>query len=61
MANGYAALGDHDAAFRWLEKAYEDREPDMVFLSVDSRASNLHTDPRFAPLVSRIRAVHDRR
>jgi DNA-binding winged helix-turn-helix (wHTH) protein/tetratricopeptide (TPR) repeat protein len=47
-----AALGDHDAAFDWLERAFDERSSHLPFLSVS--LSSLQSDPRFADLVSRV-------
>jgi hypothetical protein len=35
LAEVYAALGQKDAAMRWLQKAYEERLPQMVFLKME--------------------------
>ena len=54
-----AGLGDRDAAFAWLEKAYEDRSECMAFsqssgLGVDPYWDPLRNDPRFADLLRRV-------
>ena len=50
----YAALGDKDQAFQWLEKSYQDHAPEIEQIKVDPTLDNLHTDPRFADLVKRM-------
>lgn len=50
----YAALGDTENAFLWLERAAEDRSTLMVFLAQDPMFNALHADRRFAALVRRI-------
>jgi DNA-binding winged helix-turn-helix (wHTH) protein/TolB-like protein/tetratricopeptide (TPR) repeat protein len=50
----YAGLGDRDAAFEWLEKAYKDRSASMALLKVDPALNNLHSDPRFMELARRV-------
>ena len=50
----YAALGDKDQAFRWLNKAYEDRAFHMMFLRADPFFESLHGDPRYEELIRRI-------
>jgi hypothetical protein len=50
----YAALGDKDDAFEWLDKAYVEHDDDLALLMVDPRLSSLRADPRFASLVERI-------
>ena len=50
----YAALGDRDQAFAWLDKAYQARAGDLVQLKVDMRFDTVRHDPRFVALVRRI-------
>ncbi len=54
MAMIYAALGDKEQAFQWLERANDERNTEMVFLKVDPRADPLRDDPRFQNLVKRV-------
>jgi tetratricopeptide (TPR) repeat protein len=54
----YAGLGENDAAFVWLNKAFEERSHWLVWLRLDPRWNGLRSDPRFAELVSRIRFLH---
>ncbi len=55
MALAYTGLGDRDAAFRWLERAYRDRNERMVDLMVEPRFDPLRSDPRFTDLLHRMR------
>lgn len=50
----YAGLGEKDQAFKWLEKAYEERDSSMVYLKVDPKLDSLRSDPRFADLLRRV-------
>jgi len=50
----YAALGQKDEAFRWLNTAYEERAPWMVLLKRDPRLDGLRSDPRYEALVRRM-------
>jgi hypothetical protein len=50
----YAALGQKDEAFTWLERAYEARDSWMDYLKIDPRLDPLHSDPRFANLLRRM-------
>jgi serine/threonine-protein kinase len=50
----YAALGDKDQAFAWLEKANNERDAILARLRVDSRFDSLRSDPRFADLARRV-------
>ena|SRR3989442_5328414 len=53
IATIYAALGDRDHAFEWLENAFRDRSEDVLLMKVDPRIDRLRADPRFAPLLVR--------
>jgi tetratricopeptide (TPR) repeat protein len=48
------SVGDRDQALRWLNRAYSDRLPQLVKLSVDPRLDQLHSDSRFAALVEEV-------
>ena len=50
----YAALGDRDPAFRWLDEAFKAHETFLPWLKVDPDFEKLHGDPRFAELIRRI-------
>ncbi len=50
----YAALGDKDKAFAWLEKGYERRGEGMFFLNSEPLYDPLRSDPRFQDLLQRI-------
>jgi Flp pilus assembly protein TadD len=50
----YAALGDRDHAFWWLEEAYKESVSNLVFISDAPAFDNLHGDPRFDDLLRRI-------
>lgn len=54
LAAYYAALGDRDRAFEWLEKGYRQRAPPMIALEVSYVWDNLRTDPRFHSLERRV-------
>jgi serine/threonine-protein kinase len=48
-------LGDTDEAFRWIDRAIEDRRGWLVYLNVEPAVDNLRTDPRFHGLLRRMR------
>ena len=50
----YGALGDLNVAFDWMEKAYEERDPQLTYLIAGRRFEPLRHDPRFADLVRRV-------
>ncbi len=53
----YAALGEKERAFEWLEKVYEQRSYHVVFLNADPALDGLRGDPRFTDLLRRIGLV----
>jgi tetratricopeptide (TPR) repeat protein len=54
IATIYAALGDIENAFKWLEKAMEERAVWLVFLKSNPRFESLRQDFRFDELLKRI-------
>jgi TolB-like protein/DNA-binding winged helix-turn-helix (wHTH) protein/Flp pilus assembly protein TadD len=51
----YGALGDVDRAFTWLDKAYQERDPELTYLKVPNRRFEpLRQDARFAQLIHRM-------
>jgi len=50
----HAALGEKDAAFEWLEKAYGDRSGWLVYLKSDPLFQPLRSDARFTELARRV-------
>ena len=50
----YAGLGDKGQTLAWLEKAFQQRVHNMVFLKVEPELDGLRSDPRFASLVQRV-------
>jgi hypothetical protein len=54
IASHYAAAGQVDLAFEWLEKAYQERVPFLLHVRFDPDFKSMRSDPRFADLVRRI-------
>jgi TolB-like protein/Flp pilus assembly protein TadD len=50
----HMGLGNIDESFRWLEKAYEDRCPNLVYLKLAPFWKALQSDPRFQSLLRRM-------
>jgi len=49
----YAGLGQRDAVFDWLDRAYEARDVHLMFLPIDSRWDPFRADPRFQAVLGR--------
>jgi serine/threonine-protein kinase len=54
IAEVYAYRGDADAAFRWLERGFEERDPGMPQIRSDAMLEPLRGDPRWAKMLDRI-------
>jgi serine/threonine-protein kinase len=54
IASVHAALGDREAAFKWLERAFEEQDPLLGYMAVDPRFDALRGDSRFAALLTRM-------
>lgn len=54
IATLYAQNGQTEQALAWLEAAYEERDPNLLYIAVDSAYDGLHTDPRFQRLAAQI-------
>ena len=54
LARLYAQLGEKDQAFEWLEKAYEERDGDLLFINNRPDFDPLRDDPRFHDLLRRM-------
>jgi hypothetical protein len=51
VAMALVGLGDHDAAFQWLDRAYVERASFMDGVNVTPAFDPLRGDPRWASLV----------
>ena len=54
IAAVHAALGEKDQAFRWLNRAYDERDCQITYLALDPHVDPLRSDPRFPPLLARL-------
>lgn len=55
FATAYAALGQKDEAFRYLEQAFEQHLPSLGWLKTSPTWDPLRSDPRYQDLLCRIR------
>src|SRR5580700_672664 len=56
FAVSYARMGDRDRALEYLEKAFDERYPSMVFVQIEPVFDGLRSDRRFADLLRRVTA-----
>jgi hypothetical protein len=54
VAEARAFRGEPDQAFEWLVKAYEARDPDLMFIKDDPLLGTLRGDPRYKALLRRM-------
>ena len=54
VAAGYARLGNADEAFKWLERALQERDGGVLELRAGPLFQPLRKDPRYVPLLRRI-------
>jgi TolB-like protein/Tfp pilus assembly protein PilF len=50
IAEAYIGLGEKDHALEWLEKAYEERDSQLIWLKLDPIYQSLRSEPRFVAL-----------
>jgi serine/threonine protein kinase/Tfp pilus assembly protein PilF len=53
----YIALGETDKSFAWFEKAYEERDSNMIYLTVVPVFDHVRSDPRYKQLL--LKMGHD--
>jgi tetratricopeptide (TPR) repeat protein len=51
----YVTLGETDAAFDWLEKAYDERRGWLAYLKIEPLLEGIRYDARFLRLMQRMR------
>ena len=54
IATIYIGLDNKDESFVWLEKAFVDRQAQLVYIQADPVLDPLRSDPRFQILVRRM-------
>jgi eukaryotic-like serine/threonine-protein kinase len=54
LAYAYAALGDHDRALGLLEQAVSERDPAVLWFTVDPRLDQYRQNPRFTKLLRQL-------
>jgi len=50
----HAGLGNSDSAFKWLNKAYDERSNWLVWLKTDPRWEAFRTDERYTELMRKV-------
>jgi TolB-like protein len=60
VATVHVGLDEHDRAFEWLNRAYEEHAEWIIYLTIDPRLDPLRSDRRYRELARRI-GLHDAR
>jgi len=50
----YFSLGENDQGFEWLEKAYEERDPELIYLKIEPAFDSIRSNPRFIALLKKV-------
>jgi TolB-like protein len=58
IAGWYANAGDVNAAFEWLQKAIDEPDNYVLYLRIDPSFDRLRADPRYQPLLERLKLDH---
>ena len=54
----YIALGEVDKAFEWLDKAYEERDGSLIYITVPPPFDSVRSDPRYKQLLEKMGLGH---
>jgi len=54
IAETHAYMNDHEQAFVWLDRAYENRDGGLIEMLTDPLLRNLHHDPRWSAFISKM-------
>ena len=54
LASYYTGVGESETALDWLEKAYDERSANLIFLAVDPLFDGLRDEPKFVALLDRV-------
>ena len=54
VANVYAWRGEKDKAFDWLDRCYQERVSDLVYIKGDPLLASLYGDPRYKAVLRKM-------
>jgi hypothetical protein len=54
IAQVYAFRNQPDEVFKWLNRAYAERNDGLIYMKPDPVLKSLHGDPRFAALLKKL-------
>ena len=60
VAQAYSYRGDHDLALEWLERAYEQRDPNLILdIVAEPLFRGMANDPRFKAFLRKMNLPAD--
>jgi hypothetical protein len=59
VARLHALLGEKDAALEWAGKAFDHRDPNLLFIKVDPNFDSLRSDPRYLALLEKMNLARE--
>jgi tetratricopeptide (TPR) repeat protein len=54
IAYVYIALGEDDKGFRWLDKAYEEKDSWLRYFKIEQAFDRVRSDPRYKEILKKI-------
>ena len=54
----YLGLGEIDKTFEWLEKAYEERDSNLIYVTIPPVFDPIRSDPRYKKLLKKMGLEH---
>jgi hypothetical protein len=54
MVVNYIRLGEKDQVFEWLERAYQERDPNLCDLKTHPICDGIRSDPRFSAFLKKM-------
>ena len=54
MVNAYGSAGLYDESFKWLDRAFKERDYSMARLKINPYLKPIHTDPRWEKMLDRM-------
>ena len=58
IATIYHGLGEKDRAFEWFEKAYDERDGNLIYITAPPPYNSIRDDPRFKKLIKKMGLEH---
>lgn len=58
VATVYLGLGDIDKVFEWLDRAFEERDANLIYITIPPQMDRLRSDKRFAALLKKMGLWH---